>query len=61
MLHATGAKTVNVYYMALLHGRGLATAFAVVSATAARPAAVPSGDTPIALATRKARRALITL
>jgi hypothetical protein len=61
MLHATGAKTVNVYYTALLRGRGLATAFTVVSGTAARPSGVPSGDTPIALATRKARRAFITL
>jgi hypothetical protein len=61
MLHATSAKTVDIYYTALVHGRGLATAFTVVSATAERPDGVPSGDTPIALATGKARRAFITL
>jgi hypothetical protein len=61
MLRATGAKTVDVYYTALLHGRGLATAFTVVSPTAARPDGVRSGDASIALATGRVKRAFVTL
>ena len=61
MLHATGGKTLVTYYTAQVHGRGLATAFTVVPATATRPGSVASGDASIALATRKARRAFITL
>jgi len=49
LVHATGAKTINVYYPGLARGKTLAQTYTVMPTTQSRPDGIPAGDAALGL------------
>jgi hypothetical protein len=56
LIRATHPRTINAYMPTVFHGKGFALNLSVIPATSDRPAAVPQGDTAIALGSPNGRK-----